>query len=56
MKTIEIVRDHVELKMGKDGIVKVKGDVVEVTNEAAAKLIANGIAKESIKSTTKEGK
>lgn len=56
MKTIEIVRDRVELKTGKDGAVKVKGDVIEVTNEAAAKLIASGIAKESTKSTTKEGK
>lgn len=56
MKTIEIIRDRVELKFEKDGSTKTKGDVVDVTNESADRLIAAGIAKETTKSVTKEGK
>lgn len=59
MKKVELIKPHIEVNMGTKEKPEYKktGDVVELTNEAAAKMIEAGYGKEvkETKSTEKAG-
>ncbi|NUU73788.1 hypothetical protein [Paenibacillus xylanilyticus] len=59
MKKVELTKPYIQVNAGtkESPDYKTTGDVIELTNEAAAKMIEAGYGKEvkDTKSTTKEG-